>query len=368
MKRKLRPEKIERVVVRGANWVGDAVMTVPALRALRRVFPRAHLTLATRAWAEGIFEDADFIDDLLVNKRETRGAGAVWGEAREWHARRFDLAVLFPNAFAPALVAALARVPVRVGYAAQGRGLLLTHPLGVPDWRGRRHEAYYYLNIVKELEQLLHGSSNEPGEPYVSLEVSGQRRDIARAMLREHGARLERPLVALCPGSTNSRAKRWPAESFAALADMLIEKACADVVLVGAGEEMDVSSEVARGMRGRPVVLTGKTDLAQTAAILSVADLLVTNDTGPAHVAAAAGCPVIVIFGPTNPLTTRPLSPLAEVVRRPPVCAPCMLRDCPIDHRCMTAITAEEVCARSLAALEARGKMHDSPGKMEVAR
>ena len=121
-------------------------------------------------------------------------------------------------------------------------------------------------------------------------------------------------------------------------------------------------------MRDRPFVLTGKTDLAQTAALLGVADLLVTNDTGPAHVAAAVGCPVLVIFGPTNPLTTRPLSPLAEVVRRPPDCAPCMLRDCPIDHRCMTAITAEEVFGRSLAALEARRATPDSRGRLEVAR
>ncbi|PYS84678.1 MAG: lipopolysaccharide heptosyltransferase II [Acidobacteria bacterium] len=369
MSRRLQPEKIKRVIVRGANWVGDSVMTVPALRELRRALPGAHVTLATRAWAEGIFEGADFIDDLLINKRETRGAGMVRGEAREWRARRFDLAVLFPNAFAPALVAALARVPVRLGYATQGRGLLLTHPLRVPVWRAGRHEVYYYLNIVAELERLLDGSSsNEPGEPRISLEVSERRQDFARGLLREHGARLERPLVALCPGSTNSRAKRWPAERFAALADMLVERAGADVFLVGAGEELDVSLEVARGMRNRPAVLTGRTDLAQTAALLSVADLLVTNDTGPAHVAAAVGCPVVVIFGPTNPATTRPLSPLAEVVRRPPDCAPCMLRDCPIDHRCMTAITAEEVFGRSLAALGARGVSRDSRRKLEVAR
>src|SRR2546423_12590878 len=151
---------IERVVVRGANWVGDAVMTVPALRELRRVLPRAHITLATRAWAEGIFQGADFLDDILVSVEAGGTALSTLREAREWRARRFDLAVLFPNAFAPALVAALARVPVRVGYAAQGRGLLLTHPLPVPDWRGSRHEVFYYLNVVAGLERLLAGSSS----------------------------------------------------------------------------------------------------------------------------------------------------------------------------------------------------------------
>jgi heptosyltransferase-2 len=383
--RTLQAEKIERVVVRGANWVGDAVMTVAALRELRRVLPRARVTLATRRWAVGIFDGADFLDDVLIVS-ETRGLRAVLKEAREWRVRRFDLALLFPNAFAPALVAALARVPARVGYAAQGRRALLTHPLEVPAWRGSRHEVFYYLNIVAELERLLRGTSTietnesavetnaptfekdesplekgkpifETGGPQIALAVSEQRKRDARELLRAQGFRPERALVALCPGSTNSRAKRWPAEAFAALADMLVEEAGAEVALIGAGEERDVSEEVARLMRARPIFLTGKTDLAQTAAVLSVADLLVTNDTGPAHVAAAVGCPVVVIFGPTNPLTTRPFSTLAEVVRRPPDCAPCMLRDCPIDHRCMTAISPEEVFVRATHALEARRKL-----------
>lgn len=341
--------------MRGANWVGDAVMTVPALRELRRLLPRARLTLATRPWAEGIFEGADFIDDVIAVGDASGKARAVFREAGRWRARRFDLAVILPNSFAPALVAALARVPARLGYPTQGRGPLLTHRVPVPDWRARRHELFYYLNIVSELERLLYGSSTiEEREPSLALKVSEARGREALRLLREHGARALGPLVALCPGSTNSRAKRWPAERFAALADMLAERAGAEIVLVGAVEESEVSEEVARLMRARPVVLTGKTDLPQSAAVLAAADLLVTNDTGPAHVAAAVGCPVVVIFGPTNPLTTRPFSPLAEVVRRPPDCAPCMLRDCPIDHRCMTAITAEEVFERAARALESR--------------
>src|SRR5687767_5951898 len=139
---------IERIVVRGTNWVGDAVMTVPALRALRRLFPRARLSLATRPWAEGIFAGADYIDDFLVTDNGSGRPSAVFREAREWRARRFDLAVLFPNAFAPALVAALARVPARVGYATQGRSALLTERVPLPEWRGSRHEVFYYLHLI----------------------------------------------------------------------------------------------------------------------------------------------------------------------------------------------------------------------------
>ena len=350
----IQPERIKRVVVRGANWVGDAVMTVPALRELRRVLPAAHLTLETRVWAAGIFEDADFIDEILPLEAGARGLPAFLRQAREWRRRRFDAAVIFPNAFAPALVAAAARVPVRIGYRTDGRGALLTHPLAVPRWRSARHEVFYYLNIVDEFARLLQGATETADEaserePRLDLTVSEVRRERARRLLGEAGADAGRPLVALCPGSTNSRAKRWPAARFAALADLLIDEAGAEVLLIGAREERDVSDEVVAQMRARPVVLTGQTTLAETAALLSVADLLVTNDTGPAHLAAATGCPTIVIFGPTNPLTTRPFSSLATVIREPPDCAPCMLRDCPIDHRCMTAITAEAVFERARA-------------------
>ena len=358
----LRPEKIERVVVRGVNWVGDAVMTVPALRALRRVLPRARLTLATRPWAEGIFAGADFIDDFLVTPNASGNPAAVFRESRGWRARRFDLALLFPNSFAPALVAALAGVPVRVGYATQARSPLLTERVNVPEWRGTRHEVFYYLHLVAELERRLYGTS-EVGtrEPELGLHVAEARSYEAGHLLHDFGVRPHRPLVLMCPGSTNSRAKRWPAERFAAVGDLLCERLDVNVVLVGAAEEAEISAEVARRMRVPPIVLTGKTDLAQTAAVLKAADLLVTNDTGPAHVAAAVGCPVVVIFGPTNPLTTRPFSDAAEVIRRPPDCAPCMLRDCPIDHRCMTAITPEDVFGHAARALELGQKV-------EVAR
>ncbi len=354
----LSADRIERVVVRGANWVGDAAMTVPALRELRRLLPRAHITLATRPWARDIFDGADFIDDLLVIDEGGKPIRKFIRQVRQWRARRFDLAVLLPNAMAPALVATAARVPFRIGYATQGRGEFLTHALEVPAWRSRRHEVFYYLNVIAGLERALAGATPDDSrfdverDPQFALAVSEERRSQARALLERRGFDPSRTLVALCPGSTNSRAKRWPTERFAALADRLIEEAGATVLLIGAREELGVTREVAAAMRHKPAVLTGETTLAETTAILSLARLLVTNDTGPAHLASALGRPVLVIFGPTNPLTTRPFAPSAEIVRRPPDCAPCMLRDCPIDHRCMTAITTDEVFARAVALIE----------------
>lgn len=351
--RELKAEDIERVVVRGTNWVGDAVMTIPALRELRRVLPHAHITLATRSWSQGIFSDADFIDELLVYDRGARDFGAVWQQTRAWRKRSFDLALLFQNAFEAALIATLVGVPNRLGYATDNRRLLLTHPIELPAWRGARHEVFYYLNIINELEESLYGASDIMNNaPVFALEVSEARRNDARSILREHGARADHTLVALCPGSTNSRAKRWPANNYAALADQVIEHAGVEVLLVGAPDEKNVSQEVATQMRYEPVMLTGRTSLAQLTAVLSQVDLLVTNDTGPAHIAAALERPTIVIFGPTDPTTTRPFSNSAEIIRRPPACAPCMLRDCPIDHRCMTAITPEEVYMRAIQLLK----------------
>jgi heptosyltransferase-2 len=342
----LKPDNIKHIVVRGTTWVGDSVMTVPALRELRRLLPDAHVTLAVRSWAEGLFAEADFIDDLMIYDRQ--GLGAVIQQVRKWRRRSFDLAVLFQNAFEAALIPALARVPFRIGYQTDGRRLLLTNSIPLPEWRSSKHEIFYYLNIVAEIERLLTGRETILGKrPDCTLNISERRQTAGRELLRVNGVRDGRPLVALCPGSINSRAKRWPADRYAALADQFIEEMETDVLLIGSQDELDVSLEVSRLMRNKPVMLTAKSDLAQAVSVLSLVDLLVTNDTGPAHIAAALGRPTLVIFGPTNPLTTRPFSSTAEIVRRPPDCAPCMLRDCPIDHRCMTAISPHEVFERA---------------------
>lgn len=342
----LKLQNVERIVVRGTNWVGDAVMTVPALRELRQLFPGAHVTLVTRPWAQELFVEADFLDDLLVYDR--KGIGSVRAQVREWKTRRFDLALLFQNAFEAALIPALARVPFRVGYATERRGFLLTHPVSLPDWRSSRHEVFYYLNLVATLERFVTGTRRSPEEyqPNAQLRITEARRAAAVNLLAERGVKGDRKLIALCPGSINSRAKRWPSERYAALADLLIENQF-QVVLIGSPDELDVSREVASKMRHQPIVLTGRTSLSQAIEVLDVVELLITNDTGPAHIAAALGRPTLVIFGPTNPLTTQPFSSSAQIVRHPPDCAPCMLRDCPIDHRCMTAISPEEVLERA---------------------
>jgi heptosyltransferase-2 len=360
----LKPEEIKRVVVRLPNWLGDVVMSVPALRELRRIAPTAHITLVSRPGTADVFIDADFADEVLTYTR--KGWTSAWNQAREWQRRRFDVAVIFQNAFEAAAIAFLARVRTRIGYTAERRGALLTHQLPLPSWKNERHESFYYLNVVAELERLIGGSSAlKKLAPDMKLEVTDSRKRRARQILTEHGARRREPLVLLCPGSINRRAKRWPVERYAALSDRFIETGV-NVALIGSAAEKDISRQVCEQTAHQPVVLTGKTTVDEVISIISIADVLITNDTGPAHLGAALDTPTLVIFGPTNPLTTYPLSSLAEIIRRPPDCAPCMLRDCPIDHPCMTAISPAEVFERASAMLSHRLRPEIKPPKLKV--
>ncbi|MEP6903531.1 MAG: glycosyltransferase family 9 protein, partial [Actinomycetota bacterium] len=186
-------------------------------------------------------------------------------------------------------------------------------------------------------------------EPRIDLAVSGERRSEARKILEDNGVDLSKKTVALGVGSTNSRAKRWPAESYAKLNDLLQNDLQVNVVLVGAKDEAEVSGEVFAKSKKKPIILTGQTNLAQIVAVLAETDLLVSNDMGLAHIAPAVGTGTIVIFGPTNEKTTQPIG--SEIIRKNVECAPCMLRDCPIDHRCLTRISPQEVFAKSISIL-----------------
>ncbi|HBB96552.1 MAG TPA: lipopolysaccharide heptosyltransferase II [Blastocatellia bacterium] len=348
--RKTNADQINHIVVHSPTWVGDAVMSLPALHALRRTLPKAHITVAARRGTADIFIESNSVDDVLIQERS--GLFSILSNASEWKRRQFDLAVLLQNAFAAAATAFFARVPMRIGYATDRRARLLTTALPLPVWKNERHESFYYLNIVAEFERIVFGASSLlKSEPVFDLPVSESRKNSARRILNEHGAIPARPLAIVCPGSVNSRAKRWPAESYAELADRLID-AGMNVVLIGSPAEIDVSRQVCAQAKRQPIVLTGKTSVAELVALIRIADVLVTNDTGPAHLGAALRTPTLVIFGPTNPLTTYPLSAQAEVIRHPPDCAPCMLRDCPIDHRCMTAISVAEVFQRAMTMIE----------------
>lgn len=344
-------------MVRGTNWVGDAMMTIPALRELRRIFPNAHITLCTRSWAEGLFQDASFIDEVIIYDKRKSSLTRLLRQSKLWREKKFDLAVILTNSFESALLAKLGRVKYSFGYNREKRGIMLTHPLPVPDWKNTRHEVFYYLNIIERVKSAFGLiSPTEEIQPQYQLDLSSETINEARRLLENKGVDLSRKTIALCPGSTNSRAKRWPVDYYAELANMLVEKLDANVLLIGADDEKDISEAIVEKAKHKTFLLTGKTSLKQSAAILGISDLLISNDTGPSHIAPALETKTLVIFGPTNPATTKPFPEIAQIIRKPPDCAPCMLRDCPIDHRCMTAISPKEVLDRAVNILELNGK------------
>lgn len=333
-----------KILVRSTNWIGDAVISIPAMRELSRIFPDAHISLHTRSWANEIFNDSDFVNEIITFDPSLSKIKSVRNEVGLLRAEKFDLAVLFPNSFESALVPMLAGIPRRLGYNKDLRGLLLSDPIAVPDWKDRKHEVYYYLNLVSEVEKRILGTDTIASrEPDISLCVSDERKSKAREMLANAGVDVSKPTVGLGVGSTNSRAKRWPAKNYAKLNDLLQNDLNLNVALLGSKDEIDIASEVSSYSSAKPIDLAGKTHLSDAAAILSVLDVFVSNDMGLAHISAAVGTKTITIFGPTNPETTRPFGPNASVIRKAVHCSPCMLRDCPIDHRCMTWISPDEV-------------------------
>lgn len=309
-----------KILVRGANWIGDAVMSIPALRELRRIFPDSRITLHTRSWADGLFGEADFIDELVTFDKNRWPIKDVYDNSQFLREDGFDLAVLLPNSFESALTSFLTRVPRRIGYNKDVRGLLLTDPIAVPEWKGRLHEVFYYLHLIAEVERRVHGRTTMAGVmPDGHLQVNDERRVAAASLLREAGADPGKRSVIFVAGSANAPAKRWPLSNFAALNDRLQIDLDVNTVLVGSKDERSVSKNIVELSHKPPIDLTGRTTLAEAAALLSAADLVISNDTGLAHVAPAVGTSTIVIFGPTDPETTRPYSQLAQVLYKKPI-------------------------------------------------
>ena len=341
-------DSIKRVMVRVPNWVGDAVIAVPALRELRRILVGAHITFVARPWVSGLF-DGEGLADAVIPVDDARGLGESAKQfiraRRRLSRERFDLAVLLQNAFGAALLARASGARIVAGYPTDARRLLLNLTVGFEPNYKARHQVFYYLNIASHLERALSGESRvdfDSARP--RLNATEEQKARARRLLSRSGsAPLTERLVAINPGATNSRAKQWLAERFAETADRLAARDGFRPVIVGTTGDIQVANEVASRMQTPALVLAGQTSIAELKGVLACSSLVISNDTGTAHVSAALGVPTVVVFGPTDHTSTRPFSDLAAVVRHQVECSPCMLRDCPIDHRCMTRVEVNDV-------------------------
>ncbi len=334
-----------KIVVRAPNWVGDAILALPAVDSLAAHFPDAEITIAAGDWVREIFvpESGRRAVLALPAAKSLSGLKAAAEILRE---QKFDLAVLLTNSFGSTLPFYRARVPERWGYRRDGRGPLLTRGVKPPDPQAEpRHHLYYYLELLSRL-------GIETVSPDLRLRVPDDEREAARAALKSEGLDPHRRLAVFNPGASYGPAKRWPAERFAALADRLAGEKNVQVVLTGAAGEADIAAAVAAAMKTRPVNLAGRTTLRRLLAVIVEAAVFVTNDTGPMHMANALRVPIVAVFGPTEPKATAPFHPPAWVLKKDAPCWPCLYRKCPFDHRCMTAITPDEAFAACAEALE----------------
>ena len=339
-----------RLLIRATNWVGDAIMALPALQAVRKRFVDAHIAILGLPYVAEIYEGQGIADELIVYDRKGEHAG-VRGRERlvtTLESKQFDTALLLQNAFDAAWIAWRAGIPQRIGYRRDGRGVLLTKAIPVPK-AGEipAHEKFYYLELVRRVGWL----ESLPDVPEIALRVKAEQLEEAEGKLRVLGARVGVTRVAVGAGASYGSAKCWPPQRFAQALNQLRNERDADIVLFGTPTETNVSAAIQAGLSQPALDLTGKTQIAELSALLSRCNVFLGNDSGAMHLAAAVGLPVVAVFGPTDPFGTAPVTPRCTIVQEKPYCSPCFLRRCPTDHRCMTAVTPELVSASLLRTL-----------------
>ncbi|MEW6162423.1 MAG: lipopolysaccharide heptosyltransferase II [Nitrospirota bacterium] len=329
----------KNLLVRGVNWIGDAVMTLPALKVLRKAIPEARISLLVKPWVSPIFEKDPNVDEIIIYDAEYEGIIGKIKLSRMLRKKNFCAAVLFQNAFEAALITFLAGIKERVGYDRDGRGFLLTTAVSVPQDEGKVHQINYYLNLLKQI-----GVKAEYSEPYIYLSLD--ERLSARKFLQD----MKRPIVGINPGATYGSAKRWFPERFAEVANWFIKDTNGSVVFFGGKSEVDISDEIFKKMNpelrtsNSMLSLTGKTSLRKLTSLISECDVFVTNDSGPLHIACAVGTPLVAIFGSTDPKLTGPVGYSNVVIPPDLSCSPCFERTCKSnDMRCMYAITSDDV-------------------------
>ncbi len=319
-----------RLVVRLPNWLGDAVMAIPSLVAVRTAFPQAHIALAGEPSVLPVFEEESAVRPqqlIAINKAK---APHVLREGA------FDTILLLTNSFRTAWVARQSGIPARWGYAAGARGPLLTKAIGRP--REAVHQSEYYVRLVRGMGLEVDASS------LPQLAVTESTRMRAARLLERHGLTPGAAVVGFAPGAAYGHAKRWPPDRVARVIERLSRERGVRSILVGTAGDREAGRAIESTLPSDigVVNLIGRTDLRLLMGAIRACRAFVSNDSGAMHLAAALGVPVTAIFGPTNERATAPVGD-HDVILKQVFCRPCMLRECPIDHRCMKRISEEDV-------------------------
>ena len=333
---------MQRLLVRATNWLGDAVMSIPALREIRRVHPGWHITVLARPWVAELYAGEPFCDEVTLYHNAAQHRGFLGKErlARELRERKYQRAILLQNAFDAAWLAWRAGIPERIGYDRDGRGPFLTGGIPRPSpGEIPRHQRFYYLELLRRAGLI----DAMPADAAARLGGLPERRSRGIAQWRRRGLP-EGPWIGVSPGAAFGSAKQWLPDRFADAAAALAVDVGANVAVFGSSSEAPLAREVAERVGQGAHSLAGDTTLTEYLELASTCTLYLTNDSGSMHAAAALGIPAVAVFGATDADATGPSSPLARVIREPVECSPCLLRECIVDgHPCMTGVSADRV-------------------------
>ncbi|NOX20153.1 MAG: lipopolysaccharide heptosyltransferase II [Nitrospirae bacterium] len=353
---------MDRILIRGVNWIGDSVMTLPAIRAIKGFYSDSEITLLVKDWVKDIFEYNPGINRILLYDEKFKGVTGKIKGARILKKYNFQKAFLLQNAFDAAVLSYLAGIPERIGYDRDGRGFLLSRAVPCSSELRKTHHILYYLELLKRA-----GVNVTYRHPWIYMSVDEREKALQKT------EQLRRPLIVVNPGATYGSAKRWPSASFSELINKLLQRLDATVIIIGSEKERPISDEILKGIGHdwietmRVINKTGKTSLRELIRLISASDVLVTNDSGPMHIGYALGVPVVALFGSTSPELTGPLSfvnperygfetdiefSAGEMVlnKRLP-CSPCFKRECPEgEPSCLQQILPDEVfnCIKEL--------------------
>lgn len=342
--KKLPREGINKILIRGTNWIGDAILTIPAIDSIRATYPEAHIAILAKPRVADIYRLFTGIDEVIIYENKYDNAVGVFRLAQLLKKMNFDLAILLQNAIEAAIMSLAAGIPRRAGYNSDGRGLLLTHRVQRNKEIKKRHQTDYYLEMVKAL-----GCVSVNKEMHLETKIS---RNDVQSVWRKYLPDVQKEIIGIAPGATYGPAKRWLPERFAAVADKIAEAFNCQIILLGGKSDEATAKEVSLIAQAEMKNLAGKTNLKDAAYLISQCRLFISNDSGLMHIAGALNIPTIAIFGSTNPQTTSPAGNQSIIIHQEVSCSPCLKETCPTDFRCMKLISVENVFAVARNILE----------------
>ncbi|MCJ7833025.1 MAG: lipopolysaccharide heptosyltransferase II [Deltaproteobacteria bacterium] len=341
---------MNKILIRSPNWVGDALLITPAVHRLRTYFPKANITVLAKPWVTPVFEASPDVDQVILYKKPGihQGMGGKWRLAQELKTSRFDVAVHFPHSFESVWISFLSRIPFRIGYTTEGRGLLLSDRLRSTPVREKEHQVPFFFHLLEPL-----GIREDPSAEKNPLCLNVDQQSLRQAEARLHALGIGPSdfLVGLAPGAVYGSAKCCPFDRFEQLAERLKKEWQAEVIFLGTDDDT-LAGLFKESINGHH--LLGKTTLGEALALIQRCRVMICNDSGLMHAASALNIPLVALFGSTDLHRTGPWGGISRVIKKDFVCSPCLKKVCPKTPTCMEAITVDEVW-ETLVSLQGKG-------------